>query len=52
MVTRRKLILSGATGLLANMLPRAALAAPDDPVGILTAIYTRAAKGKGKSIES
>ena len=47
MVTRRKLILSGATGLLANMLPRAALAAPDDPVGIVTAIYTRAAKGKG-----
>jgi Protein of unknown function (DUF3828) len=47
MVTRRKLILSGATGLLAATLPRAALAAPDDPVGIVTAIYTRVAKGKG-----
>ena len=47
MVTRRKLILSGAAGLLAATLPRAALAAPDDPVGIVTAIYTRAAKGKG-----
>jgi len=47
MVTRRKLILSGATGLLAATLPRAALAAPGDPAGILTAIYTRVAKGKG-----
>ncbi|MBT1516658.1 DUF3828 domain-containing protein [Bradyrhizobium sp. SRL28] len=47
MITRRKLIWSGATGLLAATLPRAALAAPDDPVGIATAIYTRAAKGKG-----
>ena len=47
MVTRRKLILSGAAGLLAATLPRAALAAPDDPAGILTAIYTRVAKGKG-----
>ena len=40
MVTRRKLILSGAAGLLAATLPRAAPAAPDDPVGIVTAIYT------------
>ena len=47
MVTRRKLILSGAAGLLAAPLPRATLAAPGDPVGIVTAIYTRAAKGKG-----
>jgi hypothetical protein len=47
MVTRRKLTLSGAAGLLAAILPRAALAAPDDPVGIVTAIYTRAAKGNG-----
>ena len=47
MVTRRKLTLSGAAGLLAATLPRAGLAAPDDPVGIVTAIYTRAAKGKG-----
>ena len=47
MVTRRKLILSGAAGLLAATLPRATLAAPGDPVAIVTAIYTRAAKGKG-----
>jgi hypothetical protein len=46
MVTRRKLILSGATGLLAAALPHSALAA-DDPAGILTAIYTRVAKDKG-----
>jgi hypothetical protein len=46
MVTRRKLILSGATALLATVLPRHAAAA-DDPAGILTAIYTRVAKGKG-----
>jgi hypothetical protein len=48
MVTRRKLILSGATGLLATVLPRHAAAA-DDPAGILTAIYTRVAEGKGDS---
>jgi hypothetical protein len=47
MVTRRKLILSGAAGLFTATLPRAALAAPDDPVGIVTVIYTRVAKGKG-----
>ena len=46
MVTRRKLILSGATALLATVLPRHAAAA-DDPAGILTAIYTGVAKGKG-----
>ena len=46
MVARRKLILSGATALLATVLPRHAAAA-DDPAGILTAIYTRVAKGKG-----
>jgi hypothetical protein len=46
MVTRRKLILSGATALLATVLPRHAAAA-DDPAGILTAIYTRVAMGKG-----
>ena len=45
-MTRRKLILSGATALLATVLPRHAAAA-DDPAGILTAIYTRVAKGKG-----
>ena len=46
MVTRRKLILSAAAALLAPVLPRHAAAA-DDPAGILTAIYTRVAKGKG-----
>jgi len=46
MVTRRKLILSAAASLLAPVLPRHAAAA-DDPAGILTAIYTRVAKGKG-----
>jgi hypothetical protein len=46
MVTRRKLILSAAAALLAIVLPRHAAAA-DDPAGILTAIYTRVAKGKG-----
>jgi uncharacterized protein DUF3828 len=48
MVTRRKLILSGTAALLAAFLPRHA-GAVDDPVGILTAIYTRVAKGKGDS---
>ena len=46
MITRRELILSGAAGLLAATLPNEAPAA-DDPAGIITAIYTRAAKGKG-----
>jgi len=46
MVTRRKLILSAAASLLAPVLPRHAAAA-DDPAGILTAIYTRVANGKG-----
>ena len=48
MVTRRKLIVSGAAGLLAAAVPRA-MSAADDPAGILTAIYTRVAKGKGDS---
>src|SRR6478752_4272259 len=47
MVSRRKLILAGAAGLLAATVPPAALAGPEDPAGIITAIYTRAAKGKG-----
>ena len=46
MITRRELILSGAASLLAATLPNEAPAA-DDPAGIITAIYTRAAKGKG-----
>ena len=48
MITRRELILSGAAGLLAATLPLKAPAA-DDPAGIITAIYTRVAKGKGDS---
>ena len=50
MLTRRALMLSGAASLLATAVTRAAQAAPpapDDPAGIITAIYTRAAKGKG-----
>ena len=50
MPTRRELILSGIAVLLAAALPLRAMAAPpaaDDPAGIVTAIYTRAAKGKG-----
>src|SRR5512134_1598599 len=46
MVTRRKLILSGTAAMLAVTLQHPTLAA-DDPAGILTAIYTRVAKGKG-----
>lgn len=50
MVTRRALIASTAAGLLAVALSQPALAAapsPTDPAGIITAIYTRAARGKG-----
>jgi hypothetical protein len=50
MLTRRKLLLVGSTGLFAATTIRAARAEPpaaSDPVGIITAIYTRAAKGKG-----
>jgi Protein of unknown function (DUF3828) len=50
MITRRALLLSCATGPLAGALShRAFAAAPsaNDPVAIVTAIYTRAAKGKG-----
>lgn len=48
MVTRRALIASGAAGLLALALSHPVFAAPPspaDPAGIVTAIYTRAAKG-------
>ena len=50
MLTRRKLMLSGAASLLATAVAQrawAAAPAPDDPLGIITAIYTRAARGKG-----
>ena len=50
MITRRALLLSSTTGLLAGALSRHAFAAPpsaNDPAAIVTAIYARAAKGKG-----
>jgi len=50
MITRRTLILTGLTGLLAGTTTRqvrAAQPSPNDPVGIINAIYARAAKGKG-----
>src|ERR1700731_1623591 len=50
MITRRALLLSSAPGLLTGALSRRAFAAPpsaNDPVAIVTAIYARAAKGKG-----
>jgi hypothetical protein len=48
MITRRELILSGTAAVLAATLPNHSFAV-DDPAGILTAIYTRAAKDKGDS---
>ena len=50
MITRRALISTGIAGLFAGAVARPSLAEPasaNDPVAILTAIYTRAAKGKG-----
>src|ERR1700722_9820093 len=47
MITRRKLFLLGATVLIAADTAQAASAALSDPVAIVNAIYTRAAKGKG-----
>jgi Protein of unknown function (DUF3828) len=50
MITRRTLISTGFAGLLAGAVVYPAIAqtaSPNDPAGILTAIYTRAAKGKG-----
>ena len=52
MLTRRTLVLTGLIGMLAASDERAARAEPpsaNDPVAIVTAIYTRAAKGKGDS---
>ena len=46
MISRRNLIVSGAAAVLASAMPSYARAA-DDPTGILTAVYTRVAKGKG-----
>ncbi|MEO6842483.1 MAG: DUF3828 domain-containing protein [Bradyrhizobium sp.] len=50
MITRRALISTGFAGLLAGAVVRPSIAqtaSPNDPAGIVTAIYTRAAKGKG-----
>ena len=50
MVTRRTLVFTGLIALLAAndiRFARAEPPAPKDPVAIVTAIYTRAAKGKG-----
>jgi hypothetical protein len=50
MHTRRTLLLTSITGLLATAefgRAHAQSPAPGDPVGIITAIYTRVAKGKG-----
>ena len=50
MITRRALMSTAIAGLLSGQMAPPALAAPpaqNDPVAILTAIYTRAAKGKG-----
>ena len=50
MISRRMLLLTATTGLLAAAATRPASAdpaSPGDPVAILTAIYTRVAQGKG-----
>jgi hypothetical protein len=49
MITRRVLVFTGATGLLAAVSPNAFAAPPtsNDPLAIINTIYARAAKGKG-----
>jgi hypothetical protein len=50
MITRRTLVLTGLSGCLVGAATGHAWAAqpsPADPVGIINAIYARAAKGKG-----
>jgi len=50
MITRRHLVLTALTGLLAGLATghaRAAQPSAGDPVAIINAIYARAAKGKG-----
>lgn len=47
MITRRNLILTSLLIAVEAPLARAEPVASDDPVAIVTAIYTRAAKGKG-----
>ncbi len=50
MNTRRSLLLTGTAGLVAGVITHrtdAAQSSRNDPVAIINAIYTRAAKGKG-----
>jgi hypothetical protein len=47
MITRRNLVLLGATVFITADSAQAAPTAPNDPVAIVNAIYTRVAKGKG-----
>ena len=47
MISRRSLVLTGLLIAAEAPLARAEPVASDDPVAIVTAIYTRAAKGKG-----
>jgi uncharacterized protein DUF3828 len=47
MITRRSLVLTSLLMATDAPLSRAEPATSDDPVAIVTAIYTRAAKGKG-----
>jgi hypothetical protein len=47
MITRRSLVLTGLLIATEAPLARAEPVTSDDPVAIVTAIYTRAAKGKG-----
>jgi len=48
MLSRRTLVLTGLSAILAtNETVRAEPPSPSDPLAIITAIYTRAAKGKG-----
>ena len=49
MITRRSLVLTSLLIATGAPLARAEPATTDDPVAIVTAIYTRAAKGKGNS---
>src|ERR1700732_5320032 len=50
MITRRSLLLTATTGLLAGATTHragAAQSSPNDPASIINAIYARAAKGRG-----
>ena len=47
MISRRTFVLSGAVGAMAATKTFAETPSPNDPTAMLTAIYSRAAKGKG-----